>query len=135
MAFSLRYNAAVVDLKVLIHFEDMSNNLTIGHLAKIGIMKERSDPHGFQAILTLQRPQKLRRHQWAPSVMSVQCSMKPISWEQGPVSRKSRKLFGPEKPFVKLPNACFGKPTFQHVFKPTKRNMSVKFDDLNPLHS
>ena len=27
-------------------------------------------------------------------------------------SRKSRKLFGPEKPFEKLPTACFGKAIF-----------------------
>ena len=39
----------------------------------------------------------------------------------GLVSRKSRKLFGPEKPFVKLPTACFRKPIFKHVFKATKR--------------
>ena len=32
--------------------------------------------------------------------------------DQGPVSRKSQKLFGPEKPSVKLPTACFGKPIF-----------------------
>ena len=30
----------------------------------------------------------------------------------GPVSRKSRKLFGPKKPSVKLSTACFGKPIF-----------------------
>ena len=30
----------------------------------------------------------------------------------GPVSRKSRKLFGPEKPFVKLSTACVGNPIF-----------------------
>ena len=35
----------------------------------------------------------------------------PVS-VQGPVSRKSRKRLGPEKPFVKLPTACFGKPIF-----------------------
>ena len=29
---------------------------------------------------------------------------------QGPGSRKSQKLFGSEKPFVKLPTACSGKP-------------------------
>ena len=28
--------------------------------------------------------------------------------DQGPVSRKSLKRFGPEKPSVKLPTACFG---------------------------
>ena len=32
--------------------------------------------------------------------------------DQGPVSRKSRRLFGPEKPFVELPTACFGEPIF-----------------------
>ena len=31
---------------------------------------------------------------------------------QGPVSQKSRKLFGPEKPFVKLSTACSGEPIF-----------------------
>ena len=30
----------------------------------------------------------------------------------GAVSRKSRKPFGPEKPFVKLATACFGKSIF-----------------------
>ena len=53
----------------------------------------------------------------------------------GPVSRKSRKLFGPEKPFVKLPATCFGTIFFKHVFKVTKRKMTVKFDDLSPLRS
>ena len=28
----------------------------------------------------------------------------------GPISRKPRELFGPEKLFVKLATACFGKP-------------------------
>ena len=31
---------------------------------------------------------------------------------QGPVSQKSRKRFGREKPSVKLPIACFGNPIF-----------------------
>ena len=55
--------------------------------------------------------------------------------ELGPVSRESRKLFGPKKPFVKLPTTCFGKAIFQTVFKLTKRNMSVKYDDLDHLRS
>ena len=54
---------------------------------------------------------------------------------QGPVSRKSRKLFGPENPFVNLSTACSGKPIFSHVVKVTKSKMIVKFDDLNPLRS
>ena len=53
----------------------------------------------------------------------------------GPVSRKSRKLFGPEKPSVKLATACFGKQTFSHVFKITKTKITVKFDELNALRS
>ena len=73
------------------------------------------------------------------AAMLLQCStnwaMKPLSWKQGPVSRKSRKLLGSEKPFVKLPTACFGKPIFYHVFKVTKRNVTVKFYDLNPFRS
>ena len=32
--------------------------------------------------------------------------------DQGPVSRKSVGLFGPEKPVVKLQSACFEKPIF-----------------------
>ena len=54
---------------------------------------------------------------------------------QGPVSRKSRKLFGPEKSFEKLPTACFGKPIFLHVFKVTKIKITVKFDELNHFRS
>ena len=37
------------------------------------------------------------------------------NWDQGPVSRKSRKLFGPEKPFVKLPPAYSVKLIFSYV--------------------
>ena len=32
--------------------------------------------------------------------------------DQGPVSRKSEGLFGPEKPVVKRQSACFEKPIF-----------------------
>ena len=36
-----------------------------------------------------------------------------LAIDQGPVSRKSRKLFFPEKPLiVKLPTACLGKAIF-----------------------
>ena len=53
----------------------------------------------------------------------------------GPVSRKSQKCFGSEKPFVKLLTAYFAETIIQRVFKVTKRKMTVKLDDLNPLHS
>ena len=59
-------------------------------------------------------------------------------WSQrdlGPVSRKSRILSRPEKPFEKLPTAYFGRPIFKRVFKVTKSKLTVKFDDLNPLRS
>ena len=35
------------------------------------------------------------------------------------VGRKSRKLFGPEEAFTKLPSACFDKPVFYKAFKET----------------
>ena len=41
---------------------------------------------------------------------------------QGPVSRKSRKLSGPEKPFVKLRPANYVKPVFSYVVKGKKLN-------------
>ena len=85
------------------------------------------------------------------SQMKQLCFSLTLTWKQGrneihgirdqrpekgrAVSRKSRKLFGPEKPFAELPTACFGEPIFQHVFKVTKRKMTVKCDDLSPLRS
>ena len=53
-----------------------------------------------------------------------------ISSVQGPVSRKSRELFGPEKLVVKLQSACFEKLIFLHVFKIRKTKRIEKFDDL-----
>ena len=52
----------------------------------------------------------------------------------GPVSRKSSKLFGPEKPFAKMPVACFDK-FFKRPFTTKKSKIIVKFDDLNCLRS
>ena len=46
---------------------------------------------------------------------------------QGPVSRKSRKLFGPEKPFVKLRSAYSVKPVFSYVVKGIKIKITAKF--------
>ena len=45
----------------------------------------------------------------------------------GPVSRKSRKLFGPEKPFVKLRPAYSVKLVFSYVVKRIKIKMTAKF--------
>ena len=46
---------------------------------------------------------------------------------QGPVSRKSRELFGPEKPFVKLRPAFSGKLVFSYVVKGIKIKITAKF--------
>ena len=69
--------------------------------------------------------------------VSLKCNAKSLAGGsvQGPVSRKSRKLVGPEKSFVNLPTACSGKLIFKHVFKVTKSKLTVKFDELNPLCS
>ena len=45
----------------------------------------------------------------------------------GPVSRKSRKLFGPEKPFVKLRPANSVKPVFSYDVKGIKIKINAKF--------
>ena len=46
---------------------------------------------------------------------------------QGPVSRKSRELFGPEKSFVKLRPACSVKLVFSYVVKGIKIKITAKF--------
>ena len=40
-----------------------------------------------------------------------------VPGQQGPVSRKSRELYGPEKPVVKLRPAYFVKLVFSYVVK------------------
>ena len=45
----------------------------------------------------------------------------------GPVSRKSRELYGPEKPFVKLRPAFSGKLVFSYVVKGIKIKITAKF--------
>ena len=45
----------------------------------------------------------------------------------GPVSRASRELFGPEKPFVKLRPAYSVKLIFSHVVKRIKTKIMAKF--------
>ena len=49
---------------------------------------------------------------------------------QGPVSRKSREIFGPEKPVVKLQSARFEKLTFLHVFNIRRTKRIATFDGL-----
>ena len=46
---------------------------------------------------------------------------------QGPVSRKSRELFGPEKPFVKVRPAYSVKLVFSYVVKGIKIKVTAKF--------
>ena len=46
---------------------------------------------------------------------------------QGPVSRKSRNLFGPEKPFVKLRPVYSVKLPFSYVEKGIKMKTTAKF--------
>ena len=53
---------------------------------------------------------------------------------QGPVSRKSRELFGPEKLAVKLQSAFFEKLIFLHVFNIRKTKRIAKFEGLEPRH-
>ena len=48
-------------------------------------------------------------------------------WDLGPVSRKSRKLFGPEKPLVKLRFAYSVKLVFSYVVKQIKIKISSWF--------
>ena len=48
----------------------------------------------------------------------------------GPVSRKSRELFGPEKLVAKLQSACFKKLIVLHVFNIRKTKRIAKFEGL-----
>ena len=49
------------------------------------------------------------------------------TWELGSVSRKSRTLFGAEKPFVKLRPACSVKLVFSYIVKGIKIKIPGKF--------
>ena len=50
-----------------------------------------------------------------------------FTYVQGPVSRKSRELLWPEKPFVKLPPAYSVKLVFSCVVKGIKIKITAKF--------
>ena len=61
-------------------------------------------------------------------VSSIFCYDKKLPYEdQEPVSRKSRKLFGPEKQFVKLQPAYSVNLVFSYVVKGIKITITVKF--------
>ena len=53
--------------------------------------------------------------------------------ELGPISRKSRKLSGPEKPFQKLLAAYSKKLAFNYDFKKRKGKLVAKFHSWNCL--
>ena len=60
----------------------------------------------------------------------------PLSWslnDPGPVSRNSRKLFGPEKPFAKLRPPYLLKLVFSYVVKGIKVKITAKFRALRRL--
>ena len=57
------------------------------------------------------------------NVISFRCVFRVL----GPVSRKSRKLFGPEKPFKKLRSAYSENLAFYYDFKILKDRFVVKF--------
>ena len=50
-----------------------------------------------------------------------------VNWELGHVSRKSRELFGPEKPFVKVRPSYSVKLVFSFVVKGIKIKITAKF--------
>ena len=52
---------------------------------------------------------------------------------RGPVSRNSRKLFGPEKPFAKLRSPYLLKLVFSYVVKGIKIKITTKFRALRRL--
>ena len=55
------------------------------------------------------------------------CSVTVAAEIQGSVSRKSRELFGPEKPFVKVRPAYSVKLVFSYVVKGIKIKLTAKF--------
>ena len=60
------------------------------------------------------------------SFFGPECSP-PSNGYLGPVSRKSRELFGPEKPFVKLRTAYSVKLVFSYVINRSQIKIAAKF--------
>ena len=55
------------------------------------------------------------------------------NWGQACVSQKTRELYGPEKPFVKLRPAYSVNLVFLHVVKGIKIKITAKFRDTEHL--
>ena len=68
-------------------------------------------------------------HRWSPQREPKRSQRRDL----GPVSRKSRKLFGPEKPFIKLRLAYSVKLVFSYVVKGIKIKITAKFRASRPL--
>ena len=66
-------------------------------------------------------------YSWGYRLLFPQTKKKKTGPDQGPVSRKSRELSGPEKPFVKLRPAYSVKLIFSHVVKGIKIKITAKF--------
>ena len=63
----------------------------------------------------------------ASSTRYTKANHEPIVLYLGPVSQKSRRLFGPEKPFVKLRPSHSVKLIFSYVVKGIKIKITAKF--------
>ena len=60
---------------------------------------------------------------------SKESSLPDTMYQQGPVSRTSQYLFGPEKPVVKLQSTCFKKLIFVFNVRKTKRTVKSEGSD------
>ena len=63
------------------------------------------------------------------------CAIDPVNnyWGQACVSQKTRELYGPEKPFVKLRPAYSVNLVFLYVVKGIKIKITAKFRDTEHL--
>ena len=62
------------------------------------------------------------------------CAIDPVNnWGQACVSQKTRELYGPEKPFVKLRPAYSVNLVFLYVVKAIKIKITAKFRDTEHL--
>ena len=66
-------------------------------------------------------------HSYITSAREISANVLRNLSVQGPVSRKSRNLFGPEKPFVKLRPVYSVKLLFSYVEKGIKMKTTAKF--------
>ena len=66
---------------------------------------------------------------WARMILTIVA----LTTVQACVSQKTRKLYGPEKPFVKLRSAYIVKLVFSYVVKGIKIKITAKFRDTEHL--